>query len=167
MATVYGTPAFDHGPLTAPTTAKVINVGDFLIYSGNFVVPTAMAAGNLDNAKASAAGIALENNITWDSFGNVITASALKYAVKGYFWVSANFSGQPKLGVPCFPATTGSAVGYPTGLTGVNAKWQTGVAVGAGLGTASGIGRIVGYRAAGNGGTGELLVQYPVWNGYY
>ncbi len=167
MATVYGTPAFDHGPLTAPATSIPINVGDYLVFSGQFVVPTALAGGNIAIAKASAAGIAMENSITWDSFGNIITASALEYAAEGYFWVSANFSGQPLLGLPVFPATTGSAVGYPTGLTGVGSKWQTGVSVGAGLGSASGVARIVKYRAAGNGGTGELLIQYPIPTPYY
>lgn len=162
-------PAYESDQLiTCPTTSKVIWAGDFLVFSGNFVVPTALAAGNIDNVKASAAGIAREANIQYNSHGGQITASALKIMRGGMAWVSANFSGRPKLGVHAYPATTGSAVGAPTGLTGVAAKWGTAVPVAAGLGTASGVAVVVDWRSDGNGGTGEMLIALDLPRaGYY
>lgn len=125
---VTGTPAVYDMPKNpvwefraASATAK-INVGDWLLYSGSFVYA---GSGYTPANKASAAGIALESNPQYDSFGNVVTASALKYGVAGVYRVSgASGAAAWTLGQPVWASATGSGVAAPTGLSGVGALWQ-------------------------------------------
>jgi hypothetical protein len=108
--------------LQAASATGKINVGDWLLYSGSFVFA---GSGFTPANKASGAGIALESNPQYDSFGNVITASALKYGVGGVYRVSADSGlGDWTLGQPVWASATGSGVAAPTGLTGVGALWQ-------------------------------------------
>lgn len=125
-----------------------VNVGDYLIYSGLNVVPTAM--GTVGQVKASGVGIALEANPLYDSFGNEVQNTALLIGTQGVYRVSAyhniTASAEINLGTPLYPATTGSGVGAPTGLTGVGAQWGTAVkvansanAIGSGVATVVGL----------------------------
>lgn len=153
---------FDISIITASATGKV-NVGDWLAYSGQHVHATNQ--GHSATWKSSGAGVALESNPTYDSFGNIVTASALKVLVMGEIRVSASFSGQPTLGIGAYPDATGSGVAAPTGLTGVGATWNTGVVLfGSALsGTANAqalpVATVVGSTNFANAGTGELIVR--------
>lgn len=142
------------------SASNKINAGDWLKYSGQAVEGTAIGA-----ASPSGAGIALQANPTFDQAGRVVTATALLFAREGVFRVSAAFSGAIPLGTPVYPTTTGSAVGAPTGLTGVGATWQT-AAPTLVSGTAApslAVGRVVGWYNTGPAGTGQMdvLITYP------
>lgn len=142
--------------LTA-NTSGVINVGDWLAYSGQSVIPAYSA--NVAYWKASGAGVALESNPMIDWRGRVVENSGLKYLREGMLRVSAAFSGQPTLGLGAFPVSSGSGVAAPTGLTGVGSTWQTAapvIASGATAGRASPVATVVGSLNFSNGGTGQL-----------
>lgn len=153
---------YDISIVAASANGK-INVGDWLAYSGQHVVAT--NSGHTAYWKASGAGVALESNPTYDSFGNTVTASALKVLVMGEIRVSASFSGQPTLGLGVYPDATGSAVAGVTGLTGVGATWNTAAPsfASAIAGTASPrlapVATVVGSTNFSNAGTGELIVR--------
>lgn len=160
MATAqYATPrTFDIEVGKAQGTGN-INVGDWLAYSGQFVVAT--NAGHTAYWKASGAGIALESNPVYDPAGRAIPNTALLFGRQGVFRVSAASSGQYNLGLGMYPVSTGSGVNAPTGNTGVGATWQTGAkllmsgATGAG---GSGVVQVVEWFNVGNAGTGQVDV---------
>lgn len=151
-----------------------VSVGDYLIYSGHRIIPTAIAANlaNLAAVKASAVGVSLGANPVYDSHGVTKQNTALLYMRQGRFPVSAfnnmSASADVVLGTPVYPASTGSAVSYPTGMTGVGAQWATAskVSISGVVGSASasaavagaaGIATIVGVRQWGTGsGTTQL-----------
>lgn len=142
----------------------VINPKDWLVWSGAKVVAT--NAGHTAYWKASAAGIALEANPQYDMMGRIVTATALKFMREGIILATAAFSGQPTFGIGAYPASTGSGVAAPTGLSGIESTWQTGVkqTVSGGTGVGgSGVATVIGWRNSGPAGTGqlELLVLAP------
>lgn len=147
-----------------------VNVGDWVVYSGSAIAAT--YAGGLAYWKASGAGIAIENNSAYDQAGRLVINTGLKFIRQGIIRASAAFSGSPALGLGAYPVATGSAVGAPTGLTGVGATWQTGVknTVSGGTGAGgSGVALVVGWdgtRAV--AGTGQLdLLIVPARPDYY
>lgn len=153
---------WDISMITASATGK-INVGDWLAASGQFVFAT--NSGHTAYWKNSGQGVALESNPRYDSFGNIVTASALKILTQGILLASASFSGVPTLGLGAYPDATGSGVAAPTGATGVGATWQTGqVTFGSALaGTAAAqaapVATVVGSQNFANAGTGELILR--------
>ena len=168
---VYDTPeTYNIAVGTASATGKT-NVGDWLEYSGVFVFPS--SGFTLQN-KASGAGIALQSNPTYDSYGNIVTASALLYARQGVFRVSAE-SGAVKwaLGQPVWPSGTGSGLAAPTGRTGSWALWAqcpksqiatAGVApTGAAIIHGSAVAYVVGFNSGlgGNTATLDILLMPP------
>lgn len=144
------------------SASGVISVGDYLAFSGNAVFATNV--GHTAYWKASGAGIALESNPQYDMMGRIVTASALRYLREGTYRASASFSGQPALGNGVVPAATGSAVGAPTGLTGVGSTWNTAakqtVSGGTGVG-GSGIGVVINWINSGPAGTGQIEFYMP------
>lgn len=154
-----------------PLSGATINVGDPLAYSGTSIFPTYMGQASTAYGKASAAGVALDSNPYYDQAGRVIQNTALRFVREGIIRVTAAFSGAPALGLGAYPNATGSGVAAPTGLSGIGATWQTGVkqTVSGGTGVGgSGWASVVGYRANGNGGTGELdLLLTPARPDYY
>lgn len=108
----------------ANATTNVINPGDWVILSGSGIAAAEDAQAYF---KASGLGIALDRNPATDNAGRAVVNSALLVATRGIFRVSAAFSGKVLNGVHAYPASTGSAVNAPTGLTGLAATWQTGV----------------------------------------
>jgi hypothetical protein len=147
---------------TASATGQ-INVNDWLVYSGQFVM--ASNSGHTAYWKTSGAGVALESNPYYDQAGRIVTASGLKILAQGIIHASASFSGTPALGYAAYPDATGSGVAAPTGLTGVGATWNTGeVFYGSALsGTANaqapGVATVIGHRNQSNAGTGELILR--------
>lgn len=140
------------------TTALIINPGDYVCFSGSAGIATEDA---LASWKASGVGIAMDRNPALDPAGRQVVNSALLVARVGHFRVSANFSGQPNLGVITFPATTGSAVNASTGLTGLGATWGTATPQAVSGGTAAtpyvkGVAQVEGWYDSGPGGTGQL-----------
>jgi hypothetical protein len=144
-----------------------INPGDWLCYSGQYVI--AQFSGNAPGTaywKSSGAGVAIQANPIYDQAGRVIQNSALQFMVEGIAVVSAAFSGEPGLGLSVYPVSTGSGVAAPTGASGVSSTWQTAqVRFGSALsGTASpqqpGVGTVVGSQNFSNAGTGELIVRF-------
>jgi len=170
FAPVYDWPKRGDWEFHAASATAKINVGDYLVYVGAYVSPgSAFTPAN----KASGAGLALESNPQYDSFGNIVTASALKYAVAGIFRVSgASGIGAWALGQPVWPSATGSGVAAPTGVTGVGALWQQAVKVAHGtafsaasavtITHATGVAIVVGYTAvADNSAQLDILLVPP------
>jgi len=154
--------------LPASGTAHEINPGDYVAASGHYII--AVNTG-IAYWKASGIGVAMDRNPAIDPAGRTIINSAVLVARYGQFRASANFSGQPLLGVLAGPVTTGSGVNAPSGVTGVGAKWNTAAPVAVSGGTAAapvaGIAQVVGWRT-GPGGTGQLdLVLWPRNADYY
>lgn len=163
LSGVAGVPyRFDTTILTASATGT-INVGDWLAYSGQFVISQfSGAAPGTAYWKASGAGIALESNPMIDWAGRSVLNSGMKYMTEGIFRVSAAFSGEPALGLGAYPVSTGSAVNGVTGMTGVGATWQTAqpvIASGATAGRAAPVATVVGSLNFSNGGTGQLDIH--------
>lgn len=155
---VFNTPADADITFATGTPSGVVNVGDWLVYSGQYVCPT--YAGGLAYWKASAAGVAIEANSAYDAAGRLVANTALRFVRQGIIRVSAAASGLIPLGLGAYPASTGSGVAAPTGATGVGATWQTGVKVSLSGSTAaggSGVATVVGLdMTRSNAGTGEL-----------
>lgn len=142
-----------------PISGTVVNVGDWLAYSGSAVFAT--NAGHSAFWKASGAGVAMESNPTYDWGGRPVQNTALRFVREGVLRVTGAFSGAPALGQGLYPVSTGSGVASQTGLSGIGSTWQTGIKLSVSGGTGvggSGVGLLIGYRANGNGGTGELDV---------
>lgn len=108
----------------ANATTNIINPGDWVILSGSGIAAAEDAQAYF---KVSGLGIALDRNPAYDNAGRSVVNSGLIVATRGIFRVSAAFSGEVLNGVHAYPATTGSAVNAPTGLTGLAATWLTGV----------------------------------------
>lgn len=106
----------------ALTTANVINPGDWVAFSGSGIQAAEDAQAYF---KASGLGVAMDRNPAYDWAGRAVVNSALVVATRGQFRVSAAFSGKVLNGVLAYPVTTGSGVNAATGVTGVNATWQT------------------------------------------
>lgn len=154
-----GIPAWVDSPyvlMPASGTASVINPGDYVVASGNYII----AATAL---KQSGVGIALDRNPAYDWAGRQVNNSALLVGTRGYFHVSANFSGRPKLGVLAYMDATGSAVNAPSGVTGLAPVWQTANPISVSGATAAApsqaVAQVVAWNAAGNGGTGEMDIR--------
>jgi len=163
-AAVVATPMQYDISIDAGSAIGTINVGDFLIYSGQGVQATALGA-----PSPSGAGIALEASPLYDSFGREVSNTALRFVRQGVVRVSASFSGAIPLGTPCFSDATGSGVAGVTGLTGVGATWTTAAPVAHSanaIGTA--VGRVVAWYNNGPAGTGQMDVLIgPGVNQYY
>lgn len=106
----------------ASGTALEINPGDWVIWSGQYAIA---AHDGVASFKASGIGVAVTRNPAFDPHGREVVNSAVVISRYGIFRVSANFSGQPLLGVLAYPDMTGSGVNAATGLTGLGALWQT------------------------------------------
>jgi hypothetical protein len=143
-----------------------INPGDWLAYSGSFVL--AQFSGNAPGTaywKTSGAGMAIDSNPVYDQYGNSVLNSAMRILVEGTVWVTGAASGVPLLGMGAYPVSTGSGVGAPTGKTGVGATWQTAQVINGSAysGTANAqrapVGTVLAGRNFSNAGTGEWLVR--------
>lgn len=145
----------------------VINVGDWLLYSGQKVFA---GSGFTPANKVSGAGVALQCNPYYDSYGNIITATQIEFVRQGVVRVSA-YSGAWSLGTPVYASATGSGVAAPTGLTGVGAIWAEGNrqlasgATAAGLSTGNGI--VVGCYRQSNGSAQIDVLITPQFNLVY
>lgn len=160
----YGNPAGDDTFLYghASATGNVINPGDWVIWSGNYLAAAEDAQAYW---KVSGAGIAMGKNPMHDEAGRTITNTALLIVTHGIFRVSAAFSGQPLYGVIARPATTGSGVNAPSGVTGVAATWVTAVPGSVSGGTAANVGQgvaqVINWINSGPAGTGQMDIR--VW----
>lgn len=163
------TPEFWNIQVDRCSSSGTINVGDWLVYSGSALCPA--YAGGTAYWKASAAGIALESQPTYDNWGRSVSNTALLFARQGVFRVSANFSGNSPLGVGVYPDATGSGLAAPTGATGVAATWQTGAKVfmsGATSVGGSGVAMLIHWYNTGPAGTGQMdILLTPPRPDYY
>lgn len=169
----YDTPAVEDIQFGTGVPVGTVWPGDQLIYSGHNVIPTAVATNgsNAAHVRASAAGIAMEASPRYDHRGITGVNTGLLFARQGRFRVSGynnlTASGNLTLGVAAFPATTGSGVNAPTGLTGLGAQWATAprvLASGATGGAALGMATVVGVHklAGGYGATGSGVAQIDI-----
>lgn len=119
-----GIPLTDDAFVVAPAsgTATIINPGDWVVASGNYIVATGI--GNA-NGKVSGMGVAVTRNPAYDWAGRQVINSGVVISTHPVLRVTAAFSGQPLLGVLAYPNATGSGVQAPSGVTGVGATWQT------------------------------------------
>jgi len=163
--------------VNASGVALEINPGDYVAFSGQHAI--AVNTG-IASWKVSGGGIALDRNPAYDWAGRQVGKSALLVATRGLFRVSANFSGQPLMGLLAGPVTTGSAVGAPSGVTGVGATWNTATPVACSSLAASGrasanpdptvpaVAQVVGWYNSGPAGTGQLDISlWPRNADYY
>jgi len=144
--------------VNASGTALEVNPGDYVAWSGQYAI--AVNTG-IASWKASGIGIALDRNPAYDWAGRKIVNTALMVARRGTFVFSANFSGIPAMGTVLNPSTTGSAVGAPSGVTGVRSKWNTAAPVSVSGATAAapvgGVAQVVGWLGNAVAGTGQLV----------
>lgn len=149
--------------VNASGTALEVNPGDWVSFSGQYGIATHDGVAYF---KASGIGVALDRNPAYDHAGRKVVNSALLIDTSPILHVSANFSGQPLLGVLAFPDMTGSGVNAGSGNTGLGAVWNTGLPVsvsgGTGAAPVKGVAQVIGWTNAGNGGTGELDIR--VWS---
>lgn len=161
----FNTPVNTEITIATGTPSGLINVGDYLCYSGQYIAPA--MAGGLAYWKASGAGVAIEANSAYDNAGRLVANTALRFVRQGIIRVSGAASGVVNLGLGAYPVSTGSGVAAPTGNTGVGATWQTGVKVSLSGSTAvggSGVATVVGVdmtRAAGGTGEWDILLIAP------
>lgn len=160
----------DIGIITAHATGT-INVGDWVFYSGQRVLAGYAGMSNTAYDLASGAGVALESNPVYDQAGRTAINSGLKILVQGIIRVSGAQSGQPNLGLLAYPASTGSGVAAPTGLSGLGATWTAIEPVAISSNPTGQIcaarGKIIGTHLAG-GQTAQLdVLVSPGINGYY
>lgn len=152
------------GLAVTPATGT-INVGDWLQYSGQQVLPGFSGQASTAYWKTSGAGVALESNPVYDPAGRTILNTAMKIMVEGVFWATAAFSGEPTLGLGAYPVSTGSGAYSPTGKSGLAATWQTAAPLnhsglsGTATPQAAPVATVIGSRNFVNAGTGELLLR--------
>lgn len=155
---------FDDRFVVAPAsgTGTVINPGDWVAFSGQYIIASEDADAFW---KASGLGIALDANPVYDQFGRIQINSGIVVMTRGIIRVSAAFSGQPNLGVIARPATTGSGLTAPSGVTGQGATWQTAapstVSGGTAANAGNGVGRVIAWYNSGLAGTGQMDVLLP------
>lgn len=147
--------------LPASGTGTIINPGDTVIASGNWIIATAI--GNAASV-ASAVGVALTRNPAFDWAGRQVINSGVIVNTHGIHRVSASFSGQVKLGVLAYSDATGSAVNAASGVTGVGATWNTAapVQISANPTGAPSLGMaqvLASYPTSGLAGTGQMDVR--------
>jgi len=142
-------------PLPASGTAHEINPGDYVSWSGNYIIATHTGVASW---KASGVGIACTRNPARDWAGRLVINSAVIVATRGTFAVSAAFSGKPLFGVLAGPVMTGSGVMAASGVTGPT--WNTAVPVSVSGGTAAApvpaVATVFEFSDTGPGGTGQL-----------
>lgn len=144
----------------------VITKGDWGIWSASWVIAAHDATIGSPAYRTSAAGVALENNPSYDSQGVAINNSGLTFARRGIFRFSGANSataGTIPVGSYVYPDTTASGIVGQTGRTGVGPLWATAAPVGisASIATAeiaSGIGILINQV---NGGD-ATAIQYDV-----
>ena len=143
--------------LPASGTAHEINPGDYVSWSGNYIIATHTGVASW---KASGVGIACTRNPARDWAGRLVINSAVIVATRGTFAVSAAFSGKPLFGVLAGPVTTGSGVMAASGVTGLGSTWNTAAPVAVSGGTAKApvpaVATVFEFSDTGPGGTGQL-----------
>jgi len=141
----------------ASGTAHEINPGDYVSWSGNYIIATHTG---IAYWKASGVGIACTRNPARDWAGRLVINSAVIVATRGTFAVSAAFSGKPLFGVLAGPVMTGSGVMAASGVTGLGSTWNTAVPVSVSGGTAAApvpaVATVFEFSDTGPGGTGQL-----------
>lgn len=143
--------------LPASGTAHEINPGDYVSWSGNYIIATHTGVASW---KASGVGIACTRNPARDWAGRLVINSAVIVATRGTFAVSAAFSGKPLFGVLAGPVTTGSGVMAASGVTGLGSTWNTAAPVAVSGGTAKApvpaVATVFEWADTGPAGTGQL-----------
>jgi len=143
--------------LPASGTAHEINPGDYVSWSGNYIIATHTG---IASWKASGVGIACTRNPARDWAGRLVINSAVIVATRGTFAVSAAFSGKPLFGVLAGPIMTGSGVMAASGVTGLGSTWNTAAPVAVSGGTAAApvpaVATVFEWADTGPAGTGQL-----------
>jgi len=141
----------------ASGTAHEINPGDYVSWSGNYIIATHTGVASW---KASGVGIACTRNPARDWAGRLVINSAVIVATRGTFAVSAAFSGKPLFGVLAGPIMTGSGVMAASGVTGLGSTWNTAAPVAVSGGTAAApvpaVATVFEWADTGPAGTGQL-----------
>lgn len=101
------------------TPNNTAHEGDWMVFSGSGVRP----GGNPPTAyyRASAVGIALDNNPKWTPDGSGYHNTALPIAWMGVFRVTGQ--GSATAGMNCWPILNGSGIVGQTGRTGEHSVW--------------------------------------------
>jgi len=141
------------------TGTTVITKGDWLQFSGGFLINLVAAVG-LTGLRASAAGVALDNHPVYDPLGRSMENTAMPVLTHGVLRVSggsaASLTGAPTLGSNIFPAATASGIVGQTGATGIGGLWFTAAqasTTGSGAAAwtqASGVGKLINIAKVGD-----------------
>lgn len=105
-----------------------ITHSDWGIYSARWVIAAHDATIGAPAYRTSAAGVALQNNPTYDDQGVAINNSGIQFARQGLFRFSGANSataGTIPIGCLAYPDLTASGIVGQTGRTGVGPIWAT------------------------------------------
>ena len=158
---------YDDAVIFASASGVAVSTrGDWMIASASWVVSEGTAGGGI-TYKASAFGVALENNPTYTPLGAAANNSGFSIARRGVMRVSAGNSGSARtipIGSFCYPDGTGSGIVGATGATGVGVSWLTAPPVTISANPtgalASGVAIVIGHPLGGDSGVGQLDILY-------
>jgi len=142
-------------------------IGDWMAFSAQWAMPATPAFIGSPAYKVSAAGVAMENNPTFDQFGRAINNSGFMVLRRGVLRVTASASGTARtipMGAHCYPASTASGIVGQTGLTGVGPQWLTappqGISANPTGAIASGVAIVINHPIGGDSGIGQIDVLF-------
>lgn len=147
--------------------ASTATLGDWMAWSAQWAMPAHDAFIGSPAYKVSAAGVALENNPTFDHLGRAVNNSGLTVLRRGVLRVSAGNSGTARtipMGAHCYPDTTASGIVGQTGATGVGAQWLTappqGISANPTGAIASGVAIVINHPVGGDSGLGQIDIAF-------
>jgi hypothetical protein len=142
-------------------------IGDWMAFSAQWAMPAAPGFIGSPAYKVSAAGVAMENNPTFDTLGRAINNTAFLVLRRGVLRVSATASATARtipMGAHCYPGNTGSGIVGQTAATGAPVCWVTAPAVGISANPtgaiASGVGIVINHPIGGDSGLGQIDVLF-------
>lgn len=148
----------------ASGTALIITKGDFVAFSGAYVIAVNTGVASY---KVSGVGVALGNNPWGDNLNRQQINTAVPILTRGTIRASGAVSSLQDgsdilLGTPMRPITTGSGIVLTTGATGVGAVWDTAALVKISANPtgalASGVATLVRFLKAGDVSANEVEI---------
>jgi hypothetical protein len=142
-------------------------IGDWIAWSALWGMPATEAFIGSPAYKVSAAGVAIENNPTFNHLGVAINNTGFMVLRRGVLRVSAGNSGTART-IPCgshaYPDSTASGIVGQTGATGVGAQWLTappqGISANPTGALASGVAIVINHPVGGDSGLGQIDIAF-------
>jgi hypothetical protein len=152
---------------SASGIASTATLGDWMAWSAQWAMPALPTFIGSPAYKVSAAGVAIEQNPTFDHLGRAVNNSGFSVLRRGVLRVSATASGTaftiPK-GAHCYPGNTGSGIVGQTGATGAPVCWVTappqGISANPTGAVASGVAIVINHPIGGDSGLGQIDIVF-------